>query len=213
MAVSAIRDIDTSPSYIDADDVIEQAMYKLDKIIQQPMLPQYDTENGYTRIGVTKCLRRTVQNVELKRNTENIEGCRNIVRFARRVVLSWTQRRKIILAQLYKMTLYACDLEEDLSLDEIKRLIKDDALDGISIRCATHFANEKVGAHIDWDDNIDINYTNSTTEQWEKYFDDGEQRILCDKGKGVCPNCHRLDSIDPLARYCRYCGAKLKGEM
>ena len=33
LAVSAIRDIDTAPSYIDADDVIEQAMYKLDKII------------------------------------------------------------------------------------------------------------------------------------------------------------------------------------
>lgn len=30
--------------------------------------------------------------------------------------------------------------------------------------------------------------------------------------KGVCPNCHRLDSIDPLARYCRYCGAKLAQE-
>ena len=44
-------------------------------------------------------------------------------------------------------------------------------------------------------------------------FDDGEHRILCDHGKGVCPNCHRLDSVDPLARYCRYCGTKLKGEM
>ena len=28
-------------------------------------------------------------------------------------------------------------------------------------------------------------------------------------GKGVCNNCHRLDSIDELAKYCRYCGAKL----
>ena len=116
------------------------------------------------------------------------------------------------MAQLYKMTLYVCDLEENLSLEEIKRLIKDDALDGISTSCVTHFANEKVGAHVDWDDDIDINYTNSTTEQWEKYFDDGEQRILCNNGKGVCPNCHRLDSIDPLARYCRYCGAKLAQE-
>ena len=116
------------------------------------------------------------------------------------------------LAQLYKMTLYVCDLEENLSLNEIKRLIKDDALDGISTSCVTHFANEKVGAHVDWDDDIDINYTNSTTEQWEKYFDDGEPRILCDNGKGVCPNCHRLDTIDPLARYCRYCGAKLANE-
>ena len=71
------------------------------------------------------------------------------------------------LAQLYKMTLYICDLEENLSLEEIKRLIKDDALDGISTSCVTHFANEKVGAHVEWDDDIDINYTNSTTEQWE----------------------------------------------
>lgn len=28
-------------------------------------------------------------------------------------------------------------------------------------------------------------------------------------GKGVCSNCHRLDSIDELAKYCRYCGAKI----
>lgn len=53
------------------------------------------------------------------------------------------------MAQLYKMTLYVCDLEENLSLEEIKRLIKDDALDGISTSCVTHFANEKVGAHVD----------------------------------------------------------------
>ena len=32
---------------------------------------------------------------------------------------------------------------------------------------------------------------------------------LVDNGKGVCSNCHRLDSIDKLAKYCRYCGAKL----
>lgn len=63
------------------------------------------------------------------------------------------------MAQLYKMTLYVCDLEENLSLDEIKRLIKYDALDGISISCVTHFADEKIGAEVDWDDNIDINYT------------------------------------------------------
>lgn len=29
-------------------------------------------------------------------------------------------------------------------------------------------------------------------------------------GRGVCSNCHRLDSIDNLAKYCRYCGARLK---
>ena len=31
-------------------------------------------------------------------------------------------------------------------------------------------------------------------------------------GKGVCNNCHRLDSIDKLAKYCRYCGAKMDKE-
>ena len=32
---------------------------------------------------------------------------------------------------------------------------------------------------------------------------------LVGNGKGVCSNCHRLDYIDELAKYCRYCGAKL----
>lgn len=35
---------------------------------------------------------------------------------------------------------------------------------------------------------------------------------LVNNGKGVCSNCHRLDSIDKLAKYCRYCGAKIKKE-
>lgn len=74
------------------------------------------------------------------------------------------------MAQLYKFTLYVCDLEEDLSLDKIKRLISDDAFDGISVSCITHFANEKVGPRIEWDDDIDLNYTDSKAEQWERYF-------------------------------------------
>lgn len=32
---------------------------------------------------------------------------------------------------------------------------------------------------------------------------------LIDNGKGVCSNCYRLDYIDNLAKYCRYCGAKI----
>lgn len=32
---------------------------------------------------------------------------------------------------------------------------------------------------------------------------------LVNNGTGVCSNCHRLDSIDKLAKYCRYCGAKM----
>lgn len=35
---------------------------------------------------------------------------------------------------------------------------------------------------------------------------------LVQDGKGVCSNCHRLDSIDKLAKYCRYCGAFIKLE-
>ena len=46
------------------------------------------------------------------------------------------------MAQLYKMTLYVCDLEDDLSLDEIKTLIKQDALDSVSVNCICHFADE-----------------------------------------------------------------------
>lgn len=35
---------------------------------------------------------------------------------------------------------------------------------------------------------------------------------LIQSGKGVCSNCHRLDSIDKLAKYCRYCGALMDGK-
>ncbi len=73
-------------------------------------------------------------------------------------------------AQLYKMTLYICDLEEDLSLDEIKRLIEQDALDGVSINCACHFADEQVGERIEWDDGIDLNKKDCPTSVWDKYF-------------------------------------------
>lgn len=75
------------------------------------------------------------------------------------------------MAKLFKMTLYVCDLEEALSLDDIKVLIDERALDGVALNCVTHFANEQVGPEIEWDDDIDLNYKNSTTEQWEKYFE------------------------------------------
>ena len=75
------------------------------------------------------------------------------------------------MAKLFKMTLYVCDLEEALSLDDIKVLIDERALDGVALNCVTHFANEQVGPEIEWDDDIDLNYKNSTTEQWDKYFE------------------------------------------
>lgn len=74
------------------------------------------------------------------------------------------------MAQLYKMTLYVCDLEDSLSLNEIKTLIKDQALDGISVSCICHFADEKIGQQVEWDDDIDLNYIDCPTITWEKYF-------------------------------------------
>ena len=75
------------------------------------------------------------------------------------------------MAQLYKMTLYVCDLQENLSIDEIKTLIKQDALDGVAINCICHFADEQIGKQIEWDDDIDLNYTNCPTSTWDKYFE------------------------------------------
>lgn len=34
--------------------------------------------------------------------------------------------------------------------------------------------------------------------------------ILQQNGNGICSNCKRQDAIDNLARFCRYCGAKMK---
>ena len=76
------------------------------------------------------------------------------------------------MAQLYKMTLYVCDLGEDISLDEIKTLIDDKALNGVSVFCITHYANEKVGPTIEWDDDVDLNRIGATTEQLERYFEE-----------------------------------------
>ena len=43
------------------------------------------------------------------------------------------------MAQLYKMTLYVCDLGENLSIGEIQQLIDDRALNGISTSCSMHW--------------------------------------------------------------------------
>ena len=74
------------------------------------------------------------------------------------------------MAQLYKMTLYVCDFEENLSLNEIKTLIDQQAFDGVSLSCRTHFANERVGPCIEDDGDLDIDRRDATTEQWERYF-------------------------------------------
>lgn len=74
------------------------------------------------------------------------------------------------MAQLYKMTLYVCDLADSVDLDSIKVLIRQDALDSVSVNCICHFANEEIGAEIEWDDDIDLNRCGSPTSVWEKYF-------------------------------------------
>ena len=76
------------------------------------------------------------------------------------------------MAQLYKMTLYVCDLEDNLSLNEIKTLIDQDALDGVSVNCICHFANEQIGPQVEWDDDIDLNRIDCPTSTWDKYFEE-----------------------------------------
>ena len=74
------------------------------------------------------------------------------------------------MAQLYKMTLYVCDLEESLSLDEIETLIKHRALDGVSVSCICRFADSQIGKQVEWDDDIDLNQRSCPTSAWDKYF-------------------------------------------
>ena len=76
---------------------------------------------------------------------------------------------KKTMANLYKLTLYLCDLEENLGFNEIEDLISN-AFDGISVNCITRFFDEKQGKNVVWDEDIDINYSNSTCAQWENYF-------------------------------------------
>ena len=37
-------------------------------------------------------------------------------------------------------------------------------------------------------------------------------RLMVSNGKGICSECHRQDGIDPLAKFCRYCGAPMTDE-
>lgn len=46
-----------------------------------------------------------------------------------------------------------------------------------------------------------------TREQVEKVWR-GEWQMVSN-GSGVCSECHRQDKIDPLAKFCRYCGAPM----
>ena len=75
------------------------------------------------------------------------------------------------MAQIYKMTLYVCDLEDNLSLNEIKTLIEKEEINSVAVNCVCHFADEQVGRQVEWDDDIDLNYINCSTATWDKYFE------------------------------------------
>lgn len=47
-------------------------------------------------------------------------------------------------------------------------------------------------------------------EQVEKVWR-GKWKMVSN-GSGVCSKCHRQDDIDPLAKFCRYCGAAMTDE-
>lgn len=75
------------------------------------------------------------------------------------------------MARLYKMTLYVCDLEDNLSLDEIETLIKQNALSSCSISALTKFADQVVGPEIEFGDDTDLNKHDCPVSAWEKYFE------------------------------------------
>lgn len=74
------------------------------------------------------------------------------------------------MAKLYKMTLYVCDLEGDMSLQEIKTRIEERALQSVACNCICNFVDEKVGPEIEWYDEIPLNFYNCPTSEWEEYF-------------------------------------------
>lgn len=82
------------------------------------------------------------------------------------------------MAQLYKMTLYLCDLEDSLTIKEIEELIKYRALNGIATNVVCKFTDEKIGKNIEWDEDIELNRCNCPVSVWESYFknDEGDNK-------------------------------------
>lgn len=96
---------------------------------------------------------------QYKKDLERVKAAREI------------EKRGVNMAQLYKMTLYVCDLNDNLTIDEIKTLIKERALDGISVNTICHFTGEKIGKRFEWSDDVDVNKINCCVSALEKYFD------------------------------------------
>ena len=124
------------------------------------------------------------------------------------------------MAQLYKMTLYVCDLDDNLSFDEIETLIKQDALDGVAVNCLCRFADRQLGEQIEWDDGVDINRCDCPTSAWDKYFKPpkkpqtnadriramSDEELAAFRAGGHCPpNGTLFDALESIVWYhCHY---------
>lgn len=51
-------------------------------------------------------------------------------------------------------------------------------------------------------------------EQVEKALEKAwrDEWLMVSNGSGICSECNRLDKIDPLAKFCRYCDAPMTDE-
>lgn len=105
------------------------------------------------------------------------------------------------MAKLFKLTLYVCDLNGNLDLNQIKDLIDNRALNGIATNCITHYDDEETGREIEFRDDIDLNHDTATTEQWDKYFNDLNAKT-CKYVKvkipdgNYCEDCKFLENYD-----------------
>lgn len=76
------------------------------------------------------------------------------------------------MAKLYRMTLYICDLEGNLDIEEIQSLIHE-SLNGCATNCGTHFSGAETSS-AEWEDDIDLNKCDATDATWNAYFKKGD---------------------------------------
>ena len=86
---------------------------------------------------------------------------------------------------------------------------KDKVIEEITRLANRSMVGEIDEPYLDWKTVVSVIFDAQTADVQEVRYCKFE---LVQDGKGVCSNCHRLDSIDKLAKCCRYCGAFLKWE-
>ena len=90
-----------------------------------------------------------------------------------------------------------------------KYIDKDKVIEEIARLANRSMVGEIDEPYLDWKTVVSAIFDAPTADVQEVRYCKFE---LVQDGKGVCSNCHRLDSIDKLAKYCRYCGASIKWE-